>query len=201
MNSSAYIKLIGIISFFILAVSIGIFTCLGFNEPNLRLLIQWSAKISATLFSLAFASSSIQYFWDTEFSHKLLGMRPHMGLSFATFHTSHLIFLIILQQAFHPVFELAKTSSLIGGGAAYVFMYLMALTTFPEVKSKLSVKNWKLLHIAGGYWIWFIFFRSYFKNVFDKNEEYFLFSMLALVLILRVTRNIKSHFSKKGKAE
>lgn len=183
--SSRYIKLILIL----LASNVAVAYLLlsgNFVEEQLRICIAWSAKIAAFLFSVAFGVSSFQYLFKDAFSRKLVSVRADIGLSFATFHTAHLIFLLMLQVIFHPVFDLAKSSSLLGGGMAYIFMYAMAITTFPSVKKKISSRRWNLLHLIGSYWIWLIFFRSYFKNVINKGEEYFMFSILSLVLVLRI---------------
>jgi len=115
-----------------------------------------------------------------------------MGLSFMVFHSAHLIFLGLLQFQFHPVFDLAARKALMGGSLAYVFMYMMALTTFPYFKNKLSQKTWNRLHLIGGWWIWLIFFRSYFKAAIGRNEEYLMFAALSLVLFLRLAYLISS---------
>ena len=158
----------------------------GTDESSIRFLIQWSAKYSATFFSLAFVASGIQALFRSRLSNSWVRYRPHLGLIFTVFHTFHLAFLIWLQWDIHPVFTLAKKSSLIGGGMAYGFMYAMAVTTFPMFRKKLQSKHWKILHTVGGYWIWFIFIKTYWRNVSTKGEEYFLFSLLALVLLIRL---------------
>jgi hypothetical protein len=160
----------------------------GSEEESVRQLIRWSVRISTVLFSLAFGISSVQFFLKDAVSSLVLKYRPHIGLAFGAFHTAHLLFLIWLQNAIHPVFTLAKTSSLLGGGLAYVFMYLMMLTTYPQFKSRMSTAQWKLLHTVGGYWIWLIFFRTYFKKVVFKEEAYFLFGLLVLVFVLRISK-------------
>ncbi|MEZ4918595.1 MAG: hypothetical protein R2792_05760 [Saprospiraceae bacterium] len=167
----------------------------GWEEEAFRVIIRWTARTSALLFALAFGASGFQYFFKNKLSNWLLAYRAHVGLAFGTVHTFHLISLLWLQYALHPVFTLAKTSSLLGGGLAYLFMYLMMLTTFPRFKNTLSPRNWKLLHTIGGYWIWLIFFRSYFKNVFFRDQAYFLFALFSVVLIIRLARL----FVEKGK--
>jgi len=174
----------------VVAVAATAWLYIDITEERLRVLIRWSAKFSVVLFSIAFSASSVHYFLESRLSRHLVRLRPDIGLSFTVFHTAHLIFLGMLQCWFHPVFDLAKNTSLLGGGMAYVFMYLMAITTFPAVRAKISNKLWNILHVVGAYWIWIIFFRSYFKNVVNKGEAYFLFSVIALAMVLRVSRLI-----------
>lgn len=189
MKIQRYISLIVILVISIILIA-AIALSLEFTEERLRILIRWSAKISVSIFSLAFASSSLHYFFQNSLTKKLLEYRAELGLAFATFHTAHLIFLLMLQQLFHPVFTMAKTTSLIGGGAAYLFMFAMAITTFPGIRKKLKPKYWRTLHLVGSYWIWLIFFRSYLKNVIYRDQEYILFIIISLAMLVRLLRSI-----------
>ncbi len=196
----SYSKLLIYVSLLILLMA-GIHLLInGTDEDAIRFLISYSAKLSAFFFSIAFSASSISYFFNCNLSRSLLNYRPQLGLTFGVFHTFHLGFLIWLQSAIHPVFTLAKSSSLIGGGMAYVFMYLMMLTTFPSIRSRLKTKTWKALHLVGGYWIWFIFVKTYWRKVSIQNEGLFIFALLIIVLVIRVIYYIKAK-SLKSKFE
>jgi hypothetical protein len=194
MKNHNFISVIVLTSILVIVVSLFVIYPRGINEESIRLMIRWTAKSSATFFAIAFGVSSIHFLIKNGVTRTLLQYRPHIGLAFATFHSFHLFFLLWLQNSIHPVFTLAKTTSLAGGGLAYIFMYLMVLTTFPKVKAKISVKQWKLLHIIGGYWIWVIFFKSYFRKVSRHDQGYFLCILLAIVFIARV---IHLFFRKK----
>ena len=155
----------------------------GFDEESTRLAIRWSARISVVLFSMAFIVGSLQYFWGNVFTFWMRMNRKYLGISFAMSHIFHLGWLVVLQQNFHPVFEKAKTISLIGGGLAYLFLVLMLLTSFPFFAKKISSRNWKILHTAGGWWIWYIFIRSYGKNVVVKDDMDYLPALVVLVAV------------------
>lgn len=188
--TKTYLRLILTESFFI-GLLAAFFLSNSYTEDCLRIFIAWAAKLAALFFSLAFIASALNYFIKVEWTKTLVKYRPHLGLSFMVLHTAHLIFLGILQYEFHPVFDLAARKSLMGGGLAYLFMYMMALTTFPYFKNKLSRKSWNRLHLIGGWWIWLIFFRSYFKAAIGRNEEYLMFAILSLVLLLRIAHLIR----------
>ncbi len=181
---------------FVLAFSAILYAILfitqGFEEESNRYAIRWSARISVTLFSLAFGASAIQYFWKNVFTFWLLMNRKYLGISFAISHLTHLFFLLLLQQNFHPVFEKAKTIPLLGGGLAYLFLVLMLLTSFERFSKYLSGKNWLILHTAGGYWIWYIFIRSYVKRAMTEWEYLPLVILLAVVFGLRIFKLVKS---------
>ncbi|NNE16682.1 MAG: hypothetical protein HKN51_16990 [Saprospiraceae bacterium] len=161
------------------------------NEEGFRIQIRWSAKIAALIFSVTFATSDLHYFLNNNTTKFLLKNRPYIGFTFGLVHLYHLLTLIYLQYTFHPVFTLAKKSSLLGGGLAYIFLVLMMITTFPSIRNKLDPKNWKALHTMGSFWIWIIFFRSYFNNVVEKERYYFVFGVVVLAFAVRVGKQIK----------
>jgi len=158
----------------------------GFTEEGTREMIRWSARISVVLFSLAFAASGIHRLVQNSLTFWILMNRKYLGISFAIIHLEHLFFLGILQYNFYPVFEKAKTISLIGGGLAYLFLMLMLLTSFESFSKFLSKRQWKLLHTIGGYWILYIFLRSYWKRALSEYEYYPLAILLVLVIIVRL---------------
>ena len=174
----------------IMALSLLLFAALflfgGYTEESTRQAIRWTARISTVLFSFAFAASALHHLLQNSFSFWLRQNRKYIGISFAFIHLIHLLFLGLLQASFHPVFDMAKTSSLIGGGMAYGFLVLMLLTSFPTFSRKLSPKNWKRLHTVGGYWIWFIFFKSYWKRALTEPEHIPIVLLLAGVLLVRL---------------
>ena len=158
----------------------------GFTEDATREAIRWTARISVVLFSLAFAASGIHRLIQNSLSFWLLMNRQYLGISFAIIHLIHLFYLVVLQYNFHPVFEKAKTISLIGGGMAYFFLILMLLTSFERFSKFLTKRQWKILHTVGGYWILYIFLRSYWKRALTEYEYYPLAIMLVLVIIIRL---------------
>ena len=171
--------------------SVGLYTAFfvlgGLTEESTRLAIAWSAKISFTLFCMAFAASAIHKRMKNSFSFWWLMNRKYFGISFAINHLIHLGFLVVLQQVFHPVFELAATTSLLAGGMAYFFVVTMLLTSFESFAKYLSRKNWKLLHTIGGYWIWVIFLSTYAKKVQNVGVMFLPFVLILIaVLIIRL---------------
>ncbi|MEO1262424.1 MAG: hypothetical protein AAFZ15_26695 [Bacteroidota bacterium] len=157
----------------------------GFDEATNRQAIRMSARISGVLFSLAFMASAFHHFVKNSFSWWLRMNRRYLGISFAIMHLVHLGFLILLQLNFHPVFFKAKTISILGGGLAYFFAVTMLLTSFPFFAKYLSKKKWTILHIIGGYWIWYIFIRSYVKRLTTEIEYLPLVILFVAVFLLR----------------
>ena len=173
-----------------LLIFVTIFLFNGFTEEANRITIRLSARISATLFAFAFGSSAMQYFAKGEFTFWLLSNRKFLGISFAIVHIIHLILLGILHINFHPIFEVAAKSSIIGGGIAYGFLLIMLLTSFERYSRFLTAFQWKCIHTFGGYWIWFIYTKSYWKRLTTEWEYLPMVILFIAVLILRILKII-----------
>tara|TARA_B100000497_G_C7607780_1_gene364976 strand:+ start:292 stop:882 length:591 start_codon:yes stop_codon:yes gene_type:complete len=162
-----------------------VFLLNGFSEQSLRINIRWSARLAAVYFAIAFMASSIQYFIKGLFPFWLLSNRKYIGISYALVHLIHLGFLFVLQFCFHPVFEIAATTSLLGGGIAYIFTVLMLITSFEKFRNSLSSFVWIKLHTIGGYWIWSIFMITYLKRVDTELSYLPMIVIMVLAIILR----------------
>ena len=173
----------------ILGVSVGFFLIMlavdGWEEDGFRQQIRWSARISFTLFCLAFGASAFRFFIENSITSWLVLKRKYLGVSFAIIHLIHLVFLVILQYVYHPVFDLAATTSLIGGGIAYFFVIMMLLTSFDNGRQWLSNSQWKFLHTIGGYWILAIFLTTYYKRTLTEPMHWILVGILVLILLIR----------------
>lgn len=181
-----------------LAISVIVLILLGWTEDSLRLSIRASARIAAVFFCLAFGAAPLYYFIKNEATAYLLANRRYLGVTFAVIHLIHLFTLLLLQLAFHPVFEKAAAISLIGGGLAYFFALGMLVTSFDKFKYKLKGKSWLIFHTIGGFWIWFIFIRTYGKAM--TRGEFTLLPiliLLILVFLLRLLRYFSTYREKK----
>jgi DMSO/TMAO reductase YedYZ heme-binding membrane subunit len=179
--------IVKIITLFSIVLFLFIFYSKGFNEDSNRIVIRLTARMSGILFCLAFGASVIHAWLKNSFSWWVFMNRKFWGISFAIMHLVHLAFLVLLQQYFHPVFERAATTSLLAGGLVYLFLVLMLLTSFSFFANKITTQRWKILHTAGGYWIWLIFMISYVKRVIRGSNEYIpLVVLFAIILLLRI---------------
>ena len=160
----------------------------GWTETGIRQLIQWSARISLTLFCLAFSASYVHALAQDSWSWWLMMNRKYIGISFALIHLFHLLVVLTLQVEFHPVFDQAAASSIIGGGIAYFFVLAMLLTSFDKFAVLLKKGHWKILHTAGGYWIWVVFFITYWKRSDTEPIHCIGVVMLIAVIILRLSK-------------
>ncbi len=113
-----------------------------------------TAWLAFALFITAFTASSIQILYRGTYGRWAMKNRRYIGLSFALVHFIH-AGLVLSNLAFT---EASRTAPVLaGGGMAYVFLALMALTSNNGAVRKMGAKNWKRLHKIGSYYIWLIF--------------------------------------------
>lgn len=135
---------------------------------NVSAMIQFSVRCSVPLMYVAFAASSLQEVFPSLFSRWLLRNRKMVGLSFATAMTWQLLFILWLVgiHTQHYVDEVYLLSDAIEGVVGYTFLFAMVLTSFKFGRSRLSNKQWKLLHRSGIYYIWAYAWSVYWFDLF-----------------------------------
>lgn len=128
---------------------------------------RWTARAGLPLFLVAFLASALVRHWPGSVTRALLRRRRQWGLGFALAHTVHLVALGVNVIVYAP----GRTwQSLIGGGLAYVMIYLMALTSTDGWQRRLG-RWWRRLHLSGIYYIWFIFTASYAGRAFGADPD------------------------------
>lgn len=119
--------------------------------PNVMKPTAW---LAFALFIMAFTASSLQILFPGSYGRWAMKNRRYIGLSFALVHFIH-AGLVLSNLIFTEATRTAPV--LTGGGLAYVFLGLMAITSNNASVRKLGAKNWKRLHKVGSYYIWVIF--------------------------------------------
>jgi len=154
----------------------------GAGEEGTRLVIRQTARISVLYFSAAFAASSLLRLRPAPWSRWMMRNRRWLGLSFALSHLVHLAAILLLLRI-APDFAI-DTATLVGGGLAYVFIALLAATSFDGAVRRLGVRTWRALHKTGMYYIWIIFTFSYLPRALASTPfiapTVLLFSALGL---------------------
>ena len=168
------------------------------GEETVRLVIRQTARISIVLFSAAFAASSLVRLWPATWSRWMMRHRRWLGLSFALSHAVHLAAIIRLGTV-APAFEVDMTTRIFGG-MAYVFIALMAATSFDGAVRLLGTRNWQRLHEAGSYYIWFIFVQSYLPRALESAPyvapTLLLFAALGVRMAARARRDQRLNAAK-----
>jgi DMSO/TMAO reductase YedYZ heme-binding membrane subunit len=140
------------------------------SEESLRRMIRTSGKISALLFALAFAASSLVRVWRGRRTLWLRRNRRIFGVSFAWSQTLHLVALIVLGNLYPQPFRSGlDLVTIVGGGLVYVFIFTMAATSSDRAVRALGPKAWGRLHWYGSWMIWIVLAQTILPGALDGN--------------------------------
>jgi sulfoxide reductase heme-binding subunit YedZ len=157
--------LLGTLSCGLLAMAV-VVLALGPDAQGIRQLIRVTARSSFALFLLAFTASAAVRRWPGEVTRWQLANRRQIGLGFAVSHTIHAAaiagFAWIDPVAFHAA---TGPGNFVTGGLAYVFIVLMAVTSFDGAVRWLGARRWRLLHLAGLHFLWISFLITFGKRI------------------------------------
>lgn len=162
----------------LVAMCAGLLALNGTDEEGWRVVVRATARTSLVLFTASYVASSLRTLVRTESTKWLLANRRGVGLSFAASHTLHLAGIGMLAKV-SPDFEF-PTLTLVFGGIAYVFLYLMALTSTDRAVGALGLANWRQLHRVGMHYNWFIFAQSYLPRAVAQPGLYSALGALVL---------------------
>lgn len=167
--------------------SILFFIVEGWNETTLLIILRISARVAVVLFILAFVASTLIKLENTSFTRWLIRNRKYIGISFVLVHTIHLGFIFARHLLYEPTLLTSEPVSRVGGFIAYLFILLMAVTSFDVVSKKIRAPYWQVLHTTASYYIWLVFFLAYLKRLGKEDVLfYLLFTLLLLALILKI---------------
>jgi len=138
-------------------------------EPDvqgIRQLIRVTARSSFALFLLAFTASAAARRWPGAFTRWQLANRRQIGLGFAVSHMIHAAAIAGFATA-DPIGFHGATSpgNFVSGGLAYGFIVLMAATSFDGAVRWLGARRWRVLHLAGVYFLWVSFVITFGKRI------------------------------------
>jgi hypothetical protein len=135
-------------------------------------MIQLSVRCAVPLLYLAFAASSLQILFPGSFSRWLLRNRRIIGLCFAAAMAWQLFFILWLVgiHTEYYVNDVYVLSDVVEGVLGYTFLIAMVLTSFKFGRSRLTPRQWKLLHTSGIYWLWMYAWSVYWFFLFYYQD-------------------------------
>jgi methionine sulfoxide reductase heme-binding subunit len=153
----------------------------------IRLAVRQTARFSLILFLAAFCASALHKLWPGDTTAWLVRNRRWFGLGFAFSHLLHAIVLIMFLGADPVTFwSMVKTPNLVLGGTGYLFIALLAATSFDGAVRALGAARWKSLHSIAVWIIWGNFMLSNAKRV-PVSELYLIpVALLLGALALRI---------------
>jgi methionine sulfoxide reductase heme-binding subunit len=191
-------RLVGWLAAALIGMTALIAALAGTDEAGVRMIIRATARTSLLLFLLAFTASSLRRLAPSPATAWLMRNRRYLGVSFAVSHGLHLLaILLVFWRWPHPFIEQSTGAvTLLGGGLGYVFLLAMTATSTNAAVAWLGARRWRLLHKAGGYYLWGIFALSYVGRAVE--EPLYLPPTLALLgaLGLRIAAHRRARSGK-----
>ena len=135
-------------------------------------MIQFTVRLAVPWLFIAFAASSFAVVFPGSFSRWLLRNRRIIGLCFAAGMAWQLFFILWMVIGFwdyylavdYNYFDLAEQVP------GYLVLIAMTVTSFPFGRSKLSARQWKILHKGGLYFLWGVVWSTYWFELYYYED-------------------------------
>ena len=177
------------------AVVITIFDKNGINEATATLTLRLTAWTSFLSFLLVFIARPLRQLLKSPMTAKLLKNRRYVGIAMAGSHTIHLILIVWF---FTSVSESGPTPLvLVFGGAGYVLLYLMLLTSFDRTASAIGPTVWRRLHKTGLYWLGSVFAFTFVPKFFTQPDN-LTYQVSTLLILAAVGIRVAAYLSLKN---
>jgi sulfoxide reductase heme-binding subunit YedZ len=180
-------RLLATLALVLIVLSLWIASMRQFEVEGVRMVIRFTARTSLLLFCLAFSAAALARLWPNTWTRWQRRNRRYLGLTFAASHALHAA-AIGAFAAMDPIGFAAATNlaSYVFGGIGYAVIVAMAATSFDRTAEAIGPRAWRVLHLAGGYYLWLQFMVSFGKRIPDMPlYSLFLIPLLA-VLALRL---------------
>jgi DMSO/TMAO reductase YedYZ heme-binding membrane subunit len=180
-------RLFALLTLILTVLCAGIAGMRGFEVEGLRMVIRFTARTSLLFFCLAFGASALARLWPNGWTRWLRRNRRQLGVSFATSHALHAIAIVAFADMDPAGFATATSpASFVFGGIGYAIIIAMTATSFDRTAAAIGPRAWRILHLAGGYYLWAQFMISFGKRI-PAMPLYSLFLIpLFAILALRL---------------
>lgn len=185
-------RIVTVASMGILIALIAIAIIYGYSEVALRIAIRLTARSSAILFVLAFVANPLRQFFSNSVTRWLRTNRRYLGLSMAVsqgFHALAIVGLAVLASDPHYY-------SNHGGNLGYLFIVLMAATSFRRTAKAIGDRWWYILHTVGMYYLWLAFTVTFADRLSESIVLYLpIVSLLVASLLIRFVALYRNRFA------
>jgi sulfoxide reductase heme-binding subunit YedZ len=156
-----------------------------FDVDGVRMVIRFTARTSLLFFALAFGAAALARLWPNAWTRWQRRNRRYLGATFAASHAIHAVVIICFAQMDPAGFAVeASVGSYIFGGIGYAFIVAMAATSFDRSAAVIGPRAWRILHLTGGYYLWFQFMVAFGKRIPDMPlSALFLIPLLAVMAL------------------
>ncbi|QXH44219.1 ferric reductase-like transmembrane domain-containing protein [Pseudomonas xanthosomatis] len=157
------------------------------SADALRSAIRATARSSFALFLLTFLASALVTLLPGALSRQLLRERRYLGLAFAFSHTVHGVLIYLYAQGFPELFWAGRTAvANIPGSVGYLFILLLALTSFKAPTRLLGPRLWKGLHSTGTWVLAGVFCLSFYKRIPMGGWYPLAFALMFAAIVLKL---------------
>ena len=166
-------RLFGLITIPVSAAVVAAMTTVDMATPGaISEMIQFSVRLAVPWLFIAFAASSLAAIVPNTFTRWLLRNRSIIGLCFAAGMAWQLFFILwmvlghweyYLEEAY-SVYDLSEQLP------GYLVLAAMTLTSFRFGRSKLSARQWKILHKGGIYFLWAVVWSTYWFELYYYDD-------------------------------
>jgi len=135
-------------------------------------------------FCLAFSAAALARLWPNAWTRWQRRNRRTLGVTFAASHAIHAVAIACFAMM-DPTSYAAATSaaSYVFGGIGYALIIAMAATSFDRTAA-IGPRAWRILHLAGGYYLLFQFVVAFGKRIPDMPlYGLFLIPLLAVIAL------------------
>lgn len=158
-----------------------------FEVDGVRMVIRFTARTSLLFFCLAFGAAALVRLWPNAWTRWQRRNRRYLGVTFAASHGIHAV-AIACFAAMDPAAYAAATSaaSYVFGGVGYTAIIAMTATSIDRSAAAIGPRAWRILHLTGGYYLWFQFMVSFGKRIPDMPLYALFLVPLLVVMALRL---------------
>lgn len=180
-------RLFTVLTLVLAGLCIGIAGMRGFEVDGVRMVIRFTARTSLLFFCLAFSAAALARLWPNAWTRWQRRNRRYLGVTFAASHGIHAIAIGSFAMM-DPAGYAAATNaaSYVFGGIGYAFIVAMAATSFDRTAAAIGPRAFRILHLAGGYYLLFQFTVSFGKRIPDMPLYALFLVPLLAVLALRL---------------
>jgi DMSO/TMAO reductase YedYZ heme-binding membrane subunit len=180
-------RLFALLTLILTVLCAGIAGMRGIEVEGVRMVVRFTARTSLLFFCLAFGAAALARLWPNGWTRWLRRNRRQLGVTFATSHTLHAIAIVAFADMDPAGFATATSpASFVFGGIGYAIIIAMTATSFDRTAAAIGPRAWRILHLAGGYYLWAQFMISFGKRI-PAMPLYSLFLIpLFAVLALRL---------------
>ena len=148
-------------------------TMVDLSSPlGVSAMIQFTVRLAVPWLFIAFASSSLFVVFPGLISRWLLRNQRILGLCFAAGMAWQLLFIfwLVIGHRDYYMGEAYSYFDLSEQIPGYLVLIAMTITSFRFGRSKLSARQWKILHKGGIYFLWGVIWSTYWFELYYYED-------------------------------